>query len=442
MAYLVVHHFSGISLCVMREKGFRGFLLKDTTFGSRNIYKRAILRAQLSLLGISVGIIYTVIDSLNHLYISIPFYLIMIFLCAIVFWMNHEGRYQRANLVFLPVLVFLIYVFAQNDINRTGVNIYFIVYALVALTLCGYEKIRIGIFFSFLALIGFFAAYYLDLPPLISPTKYSETYINISFVTNFIVSLIVTLSLLFFLLDINYKTEQELSMNNQLLSKANRELDRFVYSASHDLRAPLTSLLGLIEISQRTDDQDEIKHCLDMMKVRIADLDSFIKDIIDYSRNTRQEVQTEKFNLLELAKEVSDGLKFGTGMEEIFIRYEIDPALDVETDRSRLKVVLNNIIGNALKYSNPQKNEQLISITANKEIKILKVLIEDNGIGIAAEHLPKIFDMFYRASEKSQGSGLGLYIVKETLDKLNGKIEVTSTVGSGSKFRLEIPILK
>lgn len=365
----------------------------------------------------------------------------MIFLCGIVFWINRLGKYQQANLIFLPALVFLIYVFADNDYDRTGVNTYFIVYSFIAMTLCGYEQIRTGLFFSCLAFFGFFAAYFLDLPPIIGDAPYSEIYINVSFITNFIVAMVVTLSLLFFLLDINYKTEQELSMNNQLLTKANRELDRFVYSASHDLRAPLSSLLGLIEISQRTDDVEEIKHCLKMMKMRVADLDSFIKDIIDYSRNTRQEVQKENFNLLELAKEVTDGLKFGTGMEEIFIKYEIDPSLNVVTDRGRLKVLFNNIIGNALKYSSRQKDDQLISIAANVDHKNLKVSIEDNGIGIAPEHQSKIFDMFYRASEQSKGSGLGLYIVKETLDKLNGKIEVSSSLGNGSTFRLEIPLI-
>jgi len=424
----------------MAQNGFKEFLLKETTFSSRNIYKRAILRGQLSLLVISVGAIYTIIDSVHQIYVSIPFYLIMIFLCGIVFWINRLGRYQQANLIFLPALVFLIYVFADNDYDRTGVNTYFIVYSFIALTLCGYEQIKTGLFFSCLAFLAFFVAYFVDLPPIIGDAPYSETYINISFVTNFVVAMIVTISLLFFLLDINYKTEQELSMNNQLLTKANRELDRFVYSASHDLRAPLSSLLGLIEISQRTDDVEEIKHCLKMMKMRVTDLDSFIKDIIDYSRNTRQEVQKETFSLLELAKEVTDGLKFGTGMEEIFIKYQIDPLLSVTTDRSRLKVVFNNLIGNALKYCNPQKEDQLISIAANIEGERLKVLIEDNGIGIAPEHQPKIFDMFYRASEKSKGSGLGLYIVKETLDKLNGKIAVSSTLGSGTVFRLEIPL--
>lgn len=432
--------FQGIYLQGMPQSRFNGFLLKEKTFPSRNVYKRAILRAQLSLVGIVVGVIYTALDYSNHLYISIPFYLILIFLCGLVFWINRTGRYGKANLIFLPILAFLIYVFADNDTNRTGVSTYFIVYSLIALTLCGHEQFRVGLFFSFLALIGFFAAYYFELPPLISPVEYTRSYIDISFMTNFIVSMVVTVSLLFFLLDINYKTEMELSMNNQLLTKANRELDRFVYSASHDLRAPLTSLLGLIEISQRTNDVEEIKQCLSMMKVRIADLDSFIRDIIDYSRNTRQEVARENFNLLELTKEVADGLKFGSGMEEIFIKYEIEPALTIVSDRARLKVVLNNLIGNALKYCDSRKKEQLIRVAAHVDNNCLKISIEDNGIGIGDEHQAKIFEMFYRASEKSQGSGLGLYIVKETLEKLGGRIEVRSSLNQGSRFELEIPL--
>ncbi|MGC4022745.1 MAG: HAMP domain-containing sensor histidine kinase [Cyclobacteriaceae bacterium] len=176
------------------------------------------------------------------------------------------------------------------------------------------------------------------------------------------------------------------------------------------------------------------------MKARVADLDSFIKEIIDYSRNARQEVRLENFNLYELVEEVAEGLKFGNGMEKILIQYSIPQNLNVTTDRSRLKVVLNNLIGNALKYSNPRHDEPTVFVKAGVDDKNLRVQIEDNGIGISDEHLPKIFEMFYRASEKSQGSGLGLYIVKETLDKLKGKIQVRSSHGHGSVFTVEVPV--
>jgi len=414
-------------------------LLKVDTFSSRNVYKRAVLRGQLSLIGILVGIIYTAIDLTNQLYVSIPFYFLLILLSTIVFYINRKGEFFLANVIYLLLLVFLIYVFADNDVNRTGVSGYFVVYALIALTLCGFDQIKLGLAFSLLALIGFFLAYYVDLPPIIKQVDYSDQYIGISFVTNFIVTLLVSVALLFFSLNINYKTEKELSQNNQLLSKANQELDRFVYSASHDLRAPLTSVLGLVELSLRSENPEEIKHCLNLMKSRIADLDSFIREIIDYSRNARQEVRQENFNLYELVKEVADGLKFGNGMENILIRYSIPQDLKVTTDRSRLKVVLNNLIGNALKYSNPRQDEPTVSVNAGLADHRLKIQVEDNGIGITEEHLPKIFDMFYRASERSEGSGLGLYIVKETLDRLNGNIQVKSTYGHGSVFSVELP---
>jgi signal transduction histidine kinase len=422
------------------SKKFENIILQPEALASRNTYKRAVLRGQLSLIGILVGIIYTAIDFSNHLFVSIPFYIGLIVLCAIVFWINRKGEFLWANIIFLLVLVFLIYVFADNDVNHTGVSTYFIMYALIALTLCGFDQIYLGLMFCGLALVGFYVAYYVDLPPIIKQVEYTEEYVNISVFTNFFVSFLVAVSLLFFSLNINYRTEKALSQNNQLLTKANQELDRFVYSASHDLRAPLTSVLGLIELSQRSTDPEEIKLCLEMMKSRIADLDSFIKEIIDYSRNARQEVRLESFNLYELIEEVANSLKYGNGMENILVRYIIPQDLKVTTDRSRLKVILNNLIGNALKYSNPYHEEPMVSVKAGMNDRNLKIQIEDNGIGISEEHLPKIFEMFYRASEKSQGSGLGLYIVKETLDKLNGSIHVKSSHGHGSTFSLEVPV--
>jgi hypothetical protein len=178
------------------------YLLKADTFTSRNNYKRAVLRGQLSLVGVLVGVIYTFIDLFNHLYVSIPFYVLLILLCAVVFWINRRGDFFLANVIYLLLLASLIYVFADNDYNHTGVGAYFVVYALIALTLCGYDQIKLGLAFASLGLIGFFLAYYVDLPPIIKPVQYSETYVNISFMTNFIVTLLVAVALLFFSLNI------------------------------------------------------------------------------------------------------------------------------------------------------------------------------------------------------------------------------------------------
>ncbi|MBS1557953.1 MAG: HAMP domain-containing histidine kinase [Bacteroidetes bacterium] len=422
----------------MNRSRFDRLLFNTDQITSANAYRRALLRGQLCLIGMAVGIIYIGIDLANGITISLMYYALLILFSVMVFWLNRQGKFSAANYLFFSTLLFLIYIFVDNDTSHTGVSSYLIIYMLIALILSGYKRIKTGLIFSALALLVFFLAYYADLPPLIPRTTYTSVYIQISFVTNFIVSFSVAFALMIFSIHINYKIEQELLQNNQLLIKTNRELDRFVYSASHDLRAPLSSLLGLIDIANRTQDFSEVKYCLTLMETRVKDLDAFIKEIIDYSRNARQELRPEIFNLLELVKESAAGLKYSAEAENIFIQYAIPTDLSVRTDRARLKVILTNLIGNALKYSNSSRPDPWVKVLAQQTNNILTITIEDNGTGIEPEHLPKIFEMFYRASEKSQGSGLGLYIVKETLDKLQGKIAVTSVPGQGSAFRVEI----
>jgi len=235
------------------------------------------------------------------------------------------------------------------------------------------------------------------------------------------------------------KAEQQVIEQNILLAKTNAELDRFVYSTSHDLKAPLSSLLGLISIAKRTQNPEEIKQCLDMMKARIHHLEEFIREIIDYSRNSRVEVKHISVNLYELVNDVVENLKHANGSEDILIRNEVPQNLGLKTDESRLRVILNNLIGNAIKYSDPEKDNQFISLKTSSQPGHIKIFIEDNGVGISQEHHSKIFGMFFRASEKSQGSGLGLYIVRETVQKLDGKISFESTLGQGTKFEIVIP---
>lgn len=234
--------------------------------------------------------------------------------------------------------------------------------------------------------------------------------------------------------------EQKIMLQNALLAKTNAELDRFVYSTSHDLRAPLSSLLGLITVAEKTEDVGEIEECLRMMKDRIRTMENFIKEIIEYSRNTRLDVKRESVKIFPLIQDVVENLRFSEGAENIFVRYNIPPDLDISTDENRLRVVINNLIGNSIKYSDSTKGNPFISIDASKNGSTIHICVEDNGIGIAPEHHAKIFDMFYRASEKSHGSGLGLYIVKETIEKLRGKVEVNSIPGKGTTFSIQLPI--
>lgn len=233
------------------------------------------------------------------------------------------------------------------------------------------------------------------------------------------------------------KVEEEILLKNIQLAKTNEELDRFVYSASHDMRAPLSSLLGLINISEKTNTVSELHSYLNMMKGRIKTMEGFIREVTDYSRNTRLDLVLEKTDLEDVMREVSQNLSDMTG--RVRIEFDLPEKIVLLTDTSRLKVILNNLISNAYKYHRFDQADPYISFSAKKSNNRVVIKIADNGSGIEPDYHHKIFDMFFRASVKSEGSGLGLYIVKETLQKMGGTIWVESTPGEGSTFTFAIP---
>jgi signal transduction histidine kinase len=428
------------------KKVTRNILIgKDTFIASRAEYKSAILRGQMAFVSIFVFALYIGIDSYNGISNFTGFYLLGISIATISIFLNRHSYYQSTNFLLLTTANFLAYVFASNDTYRAGTYIYLIVCCLLAFALYGYKYRIAAVLFCLVSVLLFFLSYVYEVKmfihsPEVQKLIYAEEYVRVSFITNFLIALVLCSLIFHFLLSINFHSENEILVKNDLLSKTNQELDRFVYSASHDLKAPLSSMLGLIEVAQRTDDPEEIKMCLGMMRGRINILDDFIREIIDYSRNARLELKKDKFSLLELTKEVVDGLKYAEGFENIYLKYNMPADLEVETDRARLRVVLSNLIGNSLKYHDPAKENPNVEISAVSRNNQLRIEVQDNGLGISEEHKPKIFDMFFRASEKSKGSGLGLYIVNETIKKLNGTVVVASKVGHGSTFEIVVPL--
>jgi len=249
-------------------------------------------------------------------------------------------------------------------------------------------------------------------------------------------------------IDERKKAEEELALKNIQLAKTNEELDRFVYSASHDMRAPLSSLLGLIHLSEKTDNPQEVSLLLNMMKDRIKTMEGFIKEVTDYSRNTRLDLWRNTrldllptpVNLKTLALEIIQTLAYPLMNKKVRIEVLIDSTLEILTDPSRLKVIINNLVSNAYKYHRFDQADPYIIISTLQKGDHVLLTIKDNGTGISPEHHTRIFDMFYRASESSEGSGLGLYIVKETLDKLKGNISVQSSAGNGAEFTVTLPL--
>ncbi|MCK5702267.1 MAG: GHKL domain-containing protein, partial [Cyclobacteriaceae bacterium] len=223
------------------------------------------------------------------------------------------------------------------------------------------------------------------------------------------------------------------------LRKLNEELDRFVYSASHDLRAPLASVLGLAEIARLEPTIEAKNECLKMINTSVKKLDGFISDIIDYSRNQRVELQMDKVDIKKEVNDVFYDLKYldkGGQIEKGVVNYDDRHFI---TDGRRLSVILKNLVSNSIRYHDLSKNAPFIKVEIVYRTNNAVITVSDNGIGIDDDHIDNIFKMFYRADEGSKGSGLGLYIVKETIDKLKGKIEVSSEITKGTTFTITLP---
>lgn len=239
----------------------------------------------------------------------------------------------------------------------------------------------------------------------------------------------------------NKEVRKQMEEQNEELLKINTELDRFVYSASHDLKAPLASIMGLITISKLENDPIVISQYLDMINTSVHKLDRFIKDIISYSRNSRLELEHNLIDFEQLIRDTFNDLEYLDNARKIDKRIFVDIKTPFYTDLSRLSVLMNNLVSNAVIYSNTNQETPFIEIHVSTHENNIVIEVKDNGQGIPEEHQKNIFKMFYRASQNSKGSGLGLYIVKETIEKLKGRISVHSEIGIGSLFMIEIPNL-
>lgn len=231
---------------------------------------------------------------------------------------------------------------------------------------------------------------------------------------------------------------EELKRTINDLNKTVYELDRFVYSASHDLSAPLKSIRGLVELIKLEDDHSKILEYTDYIKTTVMKLEEVIKSMIDYARNTHTLVKVDNVNLKALIEEVTLELAFWKEGATINFIININESEEVLTDKARLKVVLHNLINNSIKYRDPNKNVNSIKFECLIEANFWELTITDNGIGIRPQYLDKVFNMYFRATETSNGSGLGLFIVKETLRKINGTIIVESEFGDYTKFILRV----
>ncbi len=410
--------------------------------------KRIILTGQITLYCTAFALLHFFIDFSQGMFqsaLSDASIGLAVFVC---YGINRLKYHRLAKLCCLAMLNISLSLYASVVPREVGVYLFYFPLIAVSSALFGKQERKLRYIFVLLPFIfllvlfvtdfNLFDGYQFEQPPGSS---------KMFFVINLVSSGFVMTLCINFMLNLNEHSESqlqrmalEMNAKNEALERTNSELDRFLYSTSHDLQSPLSSIKGLINVA-RYDTRDEKVHLyLDKMTERVNGLEGFIRDIIDYSKNARTDLQYQQVDFSLLVNEVTENLKYIPGADAIEIRRDVKVDHPVSMDRSRVSVVLANLIGNAIKYHDHSKADRWIEVSISNSQNSVKVKVSDNGTGIALEQQPRIFDMFYRGTVQSTGSGLGLYIVKQAVEKMQGHITVDSIQGVGSSFLVSLPI--
>jgi PAS domain S-box-containing protein len=218
----------------------------------------------------------------------------------------------------------------------------------------------------------------------------------------------------------------------------NKELDKLIKVLSHDLRAPMNSVNGLIALAREEKNPAEFSNYLNMMEKSVKKLESFTNDMIA-SLKSRGTVIHSEVKPAELIAEIIDDLRFSAEASGIQFENLIPEEMVIQSDASRLRIVFSNLISNSIRYHDPAKPHKFVRVSVEKFPMWNVFSVQDNGIGIASEHHSKIFDTYYTVGNAEGSSGLGLSNVRDSISKLQGIIELESEQGVGTIFRINLP---
>jgi signal transduction histidine kinase len=409
--------------------------------------KRNVLVGKICLFCIILALIHIVLDASQGLYESVGVDVLFAIIIGAAYLLNF-WRFHRTSKIFVLLSLNILFVFFSSLLPKeVGVYLYYFPLIVASSTLFDSDERYYRYTFNAIPLTLLSLLIFFDFDVLSQLEFESPMNVNAFFAVNAFSTAAIIIICVNFMQKLNLSSERELKElaeevngKNINLEKTNAELDRFLYSTSHDLRSPLSSIKGLVNIARHETTDEKIQRYFTMMIDRVDKLDFFIKDIIDYSKNARTEIRTEPVDFNSLLLEVTDNLKYIEGAESIQFQSKVFLQQPVQADKNRLSVILNNLMANAIKYHDPRKEKQWIDVHVSNSNGTINVTVSDNGMGIDPEHHNKIFDMFYRGTFHSKGSGLGLYIVKETIAKMQGTIGVESTPGKGSSFLITLPV--
>lgn len=414
---------------------------------SRDELTRAIFCLQLIVTIFVIVIPFFFIALIFQPLINAIMILVIQVVFAIAYFMMRKGLFVISKFFLIIVLSAVVFINGSTHGKAAGFQFLWCSVICGSFMLFSFRRIK-QLVFSVLVTIIFFAfAEYTDYSLLLIKAL-PESSITIMYYTCLVSGVCTVIFFYYYLLNLYYKAErkqqrfiEKLKNRNDSLKKINNELDSFVYRASHDLRAPLSSLMALVNLAKSEPDMKMLKEYIFHQEKSIKKLDAYIVDILNLSKNARKDIESLPINLKELLEDLLSQYAFIPNFESIEKIVEINEDVPLYSDRKRLMIIMNNLISNALRYSDPSKKHSYLEIKATIDKTKAVIVVHDNGVGIERKHLARVFQMFYRASHSSEGSGLGLYLVKETVDKLGGKISIDSEEKGWTSFTIVLPNL-
>lgn len=218
------------------------------------------------------------------------------------------------------------------------------------------------------------------------------------------------------------------------------DLETFIYKASHDVRSPITTALGLINVAQyELKDSSKALHYLNMIKQQTELMDKVVSSLVETTRIRHGDVKHEPINFEEVLNKVIYNYPSPEGMSQVKIDKYVDVEGSFNTDKTLLSTIFTNLIQNAVHYRDRSKKNPFVKIKIVSEGRGVRINVEDNGMGMNEEAQRHVFKMFFKGSSISEGSGLGLYTVKRCVKKLGGHIAMESKVKTGTVFSIYLP---
>jgi signal transduction histidine kinase len=235
--------------------------------------------------------------------------------------------------------------------------------------------------------------------------------------------------------------KERVRMLEQLLF-TNNELNTFLYKATHDLRGPLTSIMGLANLASRDENMPQVGTFIHMISECTTKLDEILVSLIETMAIKNARLSVDPINFREMISKVMQRLEFVPEFAKIHFDIDITTDKPFSSDEKILNSILQNVVENGIKYHNRSIQNPFIRVRISDFEDGVRIEVADNGIGIDPAIQDKIFEMFYRGNDGSKGSGLGLYLVKNGIQRLGGMINLKSAEGAGTTLSIYLPSAK